>query len=302
VTIGSIISLSQNETDQRKVNFAVQQLLQRNGGQQVNSVATTTSDYTAKVSDFLILVSGNSNVTLPSAATAPGQIYCVKKTDSAATTATIDNNINTIDGSTSASLTSSGQVLMIESDGSQYDAIIKSTAFNFSAVLQTTNALSELSTNAATARTNLGLGTAATQNVGVSANNVVQLSTSAILPAVDGSLLTNLPNQTGRLVAGTPLVLNPYAISTKTTTAHGLGVVPVYVEWIWECLTANLNYSVGDKIIGPFLVNAMALKDATNLTILTLNVLPGFIDKNTLTTATITAADWKLTLTPYKLT
>src|SRR6056300_731145 len=39
-----------------------------------------------------------------------------------------------------------------------------------------------------------GLGTAATLNVGTSANNVVQLDGSAQLPAVDGSNLTNLPD------------------------------------------------------------------------------------------------------------
>lgn len=41
------------------------------------------------------------------------------------------------------------------------------------------------------------LGTAATLNVGVAANNVVQLDGSALLPAVDGSQLTNLPSPTG---------------------------------------------------------------------------------------------------------
>jgi hypothetical protein len=46
--------------------------------------------------------------------------------------------------------------------------------------------------NAATARTTLGLGTAATLNVGTSANNVVQLDGSAKLPAVDGSQLTGI--------------------------------------------------------------------------------------------------------------
>jgi hypothetical protein len=49
-------------------------------------------------------------------------------------------------------------------------------------------------TTAAAARTSLGLGTAATQTVGTSANNVVQLDGSAKLPAVDGSALTNLPS------------------------------------------------------------------------------------------------------------
>ena len=47
--------------------------------------------------------------------------------------------------------------------------------------------------DAAAARTTLGLGTAATQTVGTSANNVVQLDATAKLPAVDGSQLTNLP-------------------------------------------------------------------------------------------------------------
>jgi len=46
--------------------------------------------------------------------------------------------------------------------------------------------------DASAQRTTLGLGTAATQTVGTSANNVVQLDGSARLPAVDGSQLTNL--------------------------------------------------------------------------------------------------------------
>ena len=59
--------------------------------------------------------------------------------------------------------------------------------------LQAANNLSDL-TNAATARTNLGLGTAAVENVGTAAGNVVQLDGTAKLPAVDGSQLTNLPS------------------------------------------------------------------------------------------------------------
>lgn len=44
----------------------------------------------------------------------------------------------------------------------------------------------------AEARTELGLGTAATQNVGTGANNVVQLNGSGQLPPVDGSQLTGV--------------------------------------------------------------------------------------------------------------
>jgi hypothetical protein len=46
---------------------------------------------------------------------------------------------------------------------------------------------------AGTARTSLGLGSAAVLTAGTSANNAVQLDGSARLPGVDGSQLTNLP-------------------------------------------------------------------------------------------------------------
>ena len=64
-------------------------------------------------------------------------------------------------------------------------------AVSASGLLVAANNLSDL-TNTTTARTNLGLGTAATFNVGTSANNVVQLSASSLLPAVNGSQLTGL--------------------------------------------------------------------------------------------------------------
>jgi hypothetical protein len=148
------------------------------------------------------------------------------------------------------------------------------------------------------------LGTASTKNVGTSASNVVQLDGSAKLPAVDGSQLTGLP---GRLVAGTPLVLNPYALSSATTQAHGLGVAPTHIELVWECLTTNLNYSAGDKIIGWPVGGSNGTPtisfDATNLALATNTVaLPVFQFKTASAAGAITAADWKLTITPYKLT
>ena len=56
------------------------------------------------------------------------------------------------------------------------------------------NDLSDLA-SASSARTNLGLGTAATLDVGTTANLIVQLNASAQIPAVSGALLTNLPDQ-----------------------------------------------------------------------------------------------------------
>ena len=59
--------------------------------------------------------------------------------------------------------------------------------------LLSTNNLSDLA-SAASARSNLGLGTAATLGHGTAAGNLVRLDVSTgKLPAVDGSLLTNLP-------------------------------------------------------------------------------------------------------------
>jgi hypothetical protein len=62
---------------------------------------------------------------------------------------------------------------------------------SLSGALLVANNLSDLASNSS-ARTNLGLGTAATLNVGTSANNIVQLNGSALLPAVNGSQLTGL--------------------------------------------------------------------------------------------------------------
>lgn len=57
--------------------------------------------------------------------------------------------------------------------------------------------------NAGAARTTLGLGTAATLNVGTGANNIVQLDGSSKLPAVDGSQLINLPVASQLVLLGT---------------------------------------------------------------------------------------------------
>jgi len=102
---------------------------------------------------------------------------------------------------TSATLdsgTSNGNVVVLDAtglpavDGSQLTGV---TATD-STKLAIANNLSDLN-NATTARTNLGLGTSATLNVGTGANNIVQLDGSSRLPAVDGSQLTNLPSGGG---------------------------------------------------------------------------------------------------------
>jgi len=83
------------------------------------------------------------------------------------------------------------------------------------------NNLSDLA-SASTARTNLGLGSAATLTAGTAANNVVQLDGSAKLPAVDGSQLTNLPQTGGMTLLGTitPTAVNSLSLSSLTLTSY----------------------------------------------------------------------------------
>jgi len=89
--------------------------------------------------------------------------------------------------------TSNGQVVLLDAvglpavDGSQLTNITATDATK----LAIANNLSDLN-NVGTARTNLGLGTSATEDVGTGANDIVQLDGSSRLPAVDGSQLTNV--------------------------------------------------------------------------------------------------------------
>lgn len=91
--------------------------------------------------------------------------------------------------------------------------------------------------NVATARTNLGLGSAAVLNAGTGANQVVQLNGSAQLPAVSGALLTN--------VAGVPVVNNSgngYIVMGSVTLEWGTGSNNTLVTF--PVAFSNTPYSV----------------------------------------------------------
>lgn len=112
------------------------------------------------------------------------------------------------------------------------------------------------------------------------------------------------------LTKGTDLVQNPFALNSTVTQAHGLTVMPDLVTGYFECLTGELNYSVGDRVDmacqwldGAAVANGWELlKDATNLVLIThTSANPIILNKTTRAIATITAANWKLVLTPWRI-
>ena len=123
--------------------------------------------------------------------------------------------------------TSNGDLVLLDAtglpavDGSQLTGVTSTDVTK----LAIASNLSDLN-SASTARTNLGLGTAATQTVGTGANNVVQLTGASKLPAVDGSLLTNVVSTDSTKLA----IANNLSDLNNATTARtnlGLGTAAV---------------------------------------------------------------------------
>ncbi len=111
--------------------------------------------------------------------------------------------------------------------------------------------------------------------------------------------------QKATLLAGTSCVKNPFAASTKTTQAHGLGATPDFVITYAECLTAELGYSIGDRItlIDSAAANGWEVTyDSVNVNILTNSAGLSLINKTTPAgSVAATAANWKIVAVPYIL-
>ena len=141
-------------------------------------------------------------------------------------------------------------------------------------------------TSAATARTNLGLGTAATLTAGTAANNAVQLDGSGALPAVSGAALTNLPasggtvdlTASGAITAGKTLVLNAdgtvsQIAQTGTSELIGSAYTPASetdsdTGWIAYSTTADkFMLNVASTISSSHAVRASVLSLDTNMAI-----------------------------------
>lgn len=106
--------------------------------------------------------------------------------------------------------------------------------------------------------------------------------------------------------AGTVLTKNPYAASSTTTVPHGLGVVPHVLDVRLTNLTSECGYNPGDVLdltAAPFVSQGGATgvaiaKNSINVVLITGTALPSIINTSGANCA-ITAANWRLDITPY---
>jgi hypothetical protein len=136
------------------------------------------------------------------------------------------------------------------------------------------------------------LGTAAALDVGTSANNVVQLNGSAQLPAVDGSLLTNLPS--GGSLPTVTTQTGSYTIPSRTAGQLSLTVLvdsatPVTVD-LPSIAAGDVGFTIHVKRLGAGAVTVDAganyIEDGTSST----HIISTQYDSRTFQAGTTT--DW----------
>ncbi len=149
-------------------------------------------------------------------------------------------------------------------------------------------------------------GTLAQFNTALSGADFVSLAGAEVLT---NKIIGPSNAVTGTITAGTQCIMNPVANSTTTTTAHGLATQPAFVSVYLECLTAELGYSINDRVFsdsfhsdavitgGGFMVEA----DGTNTNIIVHTSGVIVLNKTTQAAARITNANWRIVAVPYKL-
>jgi len=192
---------------------------------------------------------------------------------------TARTNLGLGTAATKSTGTANGNVVLLDAvglpavDGSQLTGVTGTDATK----LAIASNLSDLN-NAVTARTNLGLGTAATQTVGTSANNVVQLDGTSKLPAVDGSQLTNIVSTDATKLA---IANNLSDLNNAGTARTNLGLGTAAVK---DHGTSNGDLVLLDAVGLPA-VNGSQLTNVTGTDATKLAIANNLSDLNNATTA-----------------
>lgn len=119
---------------------------------------------------------------------------------------------------------------------------------------------------ASTARTSLGLGTAAVLNTGVSANNIPKLDSSNRLPAVNGSLLTGVigkltPQQ---FTDATDITLSEAPTQTNVGTAASF-TIPTKGLLLWVVSGEMITATAANEVIFGLRIGATNYWPTTSL-------------------------------------
>jgi hypothetical protein len=173
--------------------------------------------------------------------------------------------------------------------------------------------------DAGTARSTLGLGSlstkssVATSDINDQAVTLGKISRTGAgantILGSDGFQLLWVARGHRRFAQTSVLSQNPMAINATITGAHGLGQTPHDVLLEIECLTAELGYSIGDKIqLNRSTLYASGAShglsvswDATNVTVISANnTIASVPHKSTRSMTAITPANWKLNIIPIK--
>ena len=211
-----------------------------------NSLVTTSN------ADLLLEPNGTGLPKVTGTATRAGGVKFTEATDTYAVTISASNS-----QSANYSLTlppdagSNSQLLSTDGSG----------LLSWTDALLVAQNLADLN-NVVTARSNLGLGTAAVLDVGTSANNIVQLNGSAQLPALDGSNLTSVtaapPTVSAQTTSFTAVENNYYRMSPTgaitvtlpTATAAGNGAEIELKLATAQTVTIDVASASGDLIDG----------------------------------------------------
>ena len=225
------------------VTLTIPQATQLNGLAIFNNTASSTQQ-TISGSSVLFVVSGNSNVSSFTLEPGETRTFLVR---AAGIFHEISADRLERQGDVNISSPANGEALIYKSGDWENGAVAYADVSGTPtlATVATTGAYSDLSgtpslaTVATTgAYSDLSglptLGTAAALDVGTSATNVVQLDGSARLPAVDGSLLTNLPS------GGSAPSVTVSSPSTSQTLSAPSGIEEVYIYTPSTAISVNL--------------------------------------------------------------
>ena len=234
------------------------------------SVKTITADYTATTDDDVILAdttSGAITITLYPVADSISSLT-IKNIGNSSNAITVDGNVSElINGLATASLID-GAAQEYYSDLSQWFGASTTTGTTYTS--SNLNAGTNVTLSVGSGITNIDVADASNTTKGA-----IEIATDAEATTGTSEILAINPKQLKTVQDSAPLTKS-YGSTAQTITTggqlvlpHSLTIEPKMVQYILECVSGDLGYSIGDRIcvdFGDSRINTPII-DATNITI-----------------------------------